>query len=129
MSSFRASITVIGIVFLMVTLGVIIPITRIGDGVNQEGFTILSPGMYPKSLDQPVLSDTYKVKQNPGHDICRAPAGALQISVNTVVQITLGIGEGQQMGFVVHPGFVWDFMMLPNQKLLRLPLFQMVFLV
>ena len=38
MSSFRASITVIGIVFLMVTLGVIIPITRIGDGVNQEGF-------------------------------------------------------------------------------------------
>ena len=68
MSSFRASITVIGIVFLMVTLGVILPITRIGDGVNQEGFAILSPGMYPKSLDQPVLSDTYKVKQNPGYD-------------------------------------------------------------
>jgi hypothetical protein len=68
MSSIKASVTVIGIVLLIVTLGVIIPIVRIGDGVNQEGFITLSPGMYPKSLDDPILSDTYKVKKDPGYD-------------------------------------------------------------
>ena len=68
MLTVKAGITVVGLVLLIVCLGIIIPVTSIGDGVDKEGFAILSPGMYPKSVVVPILSDTYNVKQNPGYD-------------------------------------------------------------
>ncbi len=64
MSSLRASITVIGIVFLLVTLGVIIPITRINDGNNE---TIGAVGVSGDTSDkdeycaiQAILAASYK---------------------------------------------------------------------
>lgn len=72
----NAGVAVVGFILLIICLGVVIPVTKIGDGVSKEGF--ISPGMYPSSMDNPLLSDTYKVKQNPGYD----NMSASQIYVN-----------------------------------------------
>ena len=72
----NAGTAVVGFVLLIICLGVVIPVTKIGDGVSKEGF--VSPGMYPSSVDNPLLSDTYNVKQNPGYD----NMSASQIYVN-----------------------------------------------
>ena len=68
MSSFKNNIALVGLVFLIVCIGVLLPVTQVNDGINKEGFALLEPGMYPLSVDSPLLSDTYDVKQNPGYD-------------------------------------------------------------
>ena len=81
MSSFKNNIALVGLVFLIVCIGVLLPVTQVNDGINKEGFALLEPGMYPLSVDSPLLSDTYDVKQNPGYD----NMSAADIFVNALI--------------------------------------------
>ena len=76
MYSVKIGIVTVGLVLLLVSYGVIIPLLEVPDGIEQESFS--SPGIYPSAVDNPLLADSYNVKTNPGYD----NNGASNIYVN-----------------------------------------------
>ena len=55
------SISVVSLIMIFVILGVVLPLVT----CNKEG---MQAGAYPQALDNPILADSYKVKQNPGYN-------------------------------------------------------------
>ena len=52
---------IVSLIMIFVILGVVLPFIT----CNKEG---MQAGAYPQTLNNPLLADSYKVKQNPGYD-------------------------------------------------------------
>ena len=50
----------VSLIMIFLILGVVLPLTR-----NKEGMSV---GAYPQAVDNPILTDSYKVNKNPGYD-------------------------------------------------------------